>query len=315
MQVLQLFPPVFAVFRPFLHRFLYFWPPWPHLPGGTRSRNTETGGREPQNPLGGGEKNHAPGGEPGRAQHSAGAGDGLPPPSQGRSAAQRQRGGTRRGRAAGGGGDRRERAATGSRAAQRRGRPAAGRPPGGAGTTHRPPPTPQTRRTGDARLAKKALCAGRLPQMLRAAGPPKQAGGGCGPPQSAEPAGPNAATPPRDGGGPPPPGPTLQVCRAWQTTHWPPGPRWQMAGRRRDRISICSAILYPLRLIHSRLSEGAEMRPLAAGFPCDRATPWTGASAGRSAGRGVDSVGRPIIQQQPIIGPPLNSIRPRRPRS
>ena len=45
------------------------------------------------------------------------------------------------------------------------------------------------------------------------------------------------------------------------------------------------------------------MRPLAAGFPCDRATPWTGASAGRSAGRGVDSVGRPIIQQQPIIGP------------
>lgn len=29
MQVLQLFSPVFAVFRPFLHRFLYFWPHGP----------------------------------------------------------------------------------------------------------------------------------------------------------------------------------------------------------------------------------------------------------------------------------------------
>lgn len=86
----------FCRFSPIFAPFSVFLAPWPHLPGGTRSRNTEPGGREPQNPLGGGEKNHAPGGEPGRAQHSAGAGDGLPPPSQGRSAAQRQRGGTHR---------------------------------------------------------------------------------------------------------------------------------------------------------------------------------------------------------------------------
>ena len=149
----------FCRFSPIFAPFSVFLAPWPHAAHGTRSRNTEPGRREPQTPLGGGEKNHAPGGEPGRAQHSAGAGDGLAPPSQGRSAAQRQRGGTRRGRAAGGGGDRRERAATGSRAAQRRGRPAAGRPPGGAGTTRRPPTTPQTRRTGDARLAKRAALA------------------------------------------------------------------------------------------------------------------------------------------------------------
>lgn len=196
MQVFQLFSPVFAVFRAFLHCFPHFLAPWPHLPGGTRSRNTETGRREPQNPLGGGEKNHAPGGEPGRAQHSAGAGDGLAPPSQGRSAAQRQRGGTRRA----GGGDRRERAAD-----RRQGSTAARAASGRGGPPQR----------GDALPAKKGgalrrpAAYRRCPARLCRTG---QAGGGCGPPQSAEPAGPNAATPPRDGGGPPPPGPTLQVC-------------------------------------------------------------------------------------------------------
>lgn len=260
------FSPIFAPFSAFLA-------PWPHLPGGTRSRNTETGGREPQTPLGGGEKNHAPGGEPGRAQHSAGAGDGLAPPSQGRSAAQRQRGGTRRGRAAGGGGDRRESVETGSRLAQRRGRPAAGRPPGGAGTTHRPPTTPQTRRTGDERLAKRAALAPPAAYrrcFVRQSRRSKRVGV-VAPPRARNQPGQTPRRHPATGGARPHPAPRCRFARAQQTTHWPPGPRWQMAGRCRDRISICSAILYPLWLIHSRLSEGAEMRPCAAAFPCDRA--------------------------------------------
>ena len=38
--VFRLFSPIFAPFSAFLA-------PWPYLPGGTRSRNTETGGRAP----------------------------------------------------------------------------------------------------------------------------------------------------------------------------------------------------------------------------------------------------------------------------
>lgn len=186
------FSPVFAHFCTI---FCIFGPLAP--PAG-RNWEREDGNRAPgtTNPLGGGEKNHAPGGEPGRAQHSAGAGDGLAPPSQGRSAAQRQRGGTRRA----GGGDRRERAAD-----RRQGSTAARAASGRGGPPQR----------GDALPAKKGgalrrpAAYRRCPARLCRTG---QAGGGCGPPQSAEPAGPNAATPPRDGGGPPPPGPTLQVC-------------------------------------------------------------------------------------------------------
>ena len=188
MQIFQLFLPVFAVFRAFLHCFPHFLAPWPHLPGGIRSRKTEPGRREPQNPLGGGEKNHAPGGEPGRAQHSAGAGDGLAPPSQGRSAAQRQRGGTRR--AGGETGARGQQ--TGDRAAQRRGRPADEAGPRRGGT-----PCPRKR---------AALCADRPPtaDAPRGCAARGKRVGVVAPPQSAEPAGPNAATPPRDGGGPAP---------------------------------------------------------------------------------------------------------------
>lgn len=141
------FATIFDVFRPFslfFVRFLYAGPR-PSGGRGTRSRKTEPGRREPQNPLGGGEKNHAPGGEPGRAQHSAGAGDGLTPPSQGRSAAQRQRGGTRR--AGGETGARGQQ--TGDRAAQRRGRPADEAGPRRGGT-----PCPRKR---------AALCADRPP--------------------------------------------------------------------------------------------------------------------------------------------------------
>ena len=144
-QFLQLFSPVFAVFHPFLHRFLYFWPPGPTCraepAAGTRKQAPGT----TKTPLGGGEKNHAPGGEPRRAQHSAGAGDGLAPPSQGRSAAQRQRGGTRR--AGGETGARGQQ--TGDRAAQRRGRPADEAGPRRGGT-----PCPRKR---------AALCADRPP--------------------------------------------------------------------------------------------------------------------------------------------------------
>lgn len=117
------------------------------------------------NPLGGGEKNYAPGGEPGRAQHSAGTGDGLAPPSQGRSAAQRQRGGTR---CAGGETGARGQQ-TGDRAAQRRGRPADEAGPRRGGT-----PCPRKR----AALAP----AGRLPQMPRAAVPHGASGWGLWPP-------------------------------------------------------------------------------------------------------------------------------------
>lgn len=172
------FSPVFAHFCTI---FCIFGPLAP--PAG-RNWEREDGNRAPgtTNPLGGGEKNHAPGGEPGRAQHSAGAGDGLAPPSQGRSAAQRQRGGTRcaggetgaRGQHSGAGGQRTRRApAEGGRPAREKGRRFA--------------PT------------------GRLPQMPRAAVPHGASGWGLWhPPQSAEPAGPNAATPPRDGGVPAP---------------------------------------------------------------------------------------------------------------
>lgn len=135
----------FCRFSPIFAPFSVFLAPWPHAAHGTRSRKTEPGRREPQNPLGGGEKNHAPGGEPGRAQHSAGAGDGLPPPSQGRSAAQRQRGGTR---CAGGETGARGQQ-TGDRAAQRRGRPADEAGPRRGGT-----PCPRKR---------AALCADRPP--------------------------------------------------------------------------------------------------------------------------------------------------------
>lgn len=209
------FSPVFAHFCTI---FCIFGPLAP--PAG-RNWEREDGNRAPgtTNPLGGGEKNHAPGGEPGRAQHSAGAGDGLAPPSQGRSAAQRQRGGTR---CAGGETGARGQQ-TGDRAVQRRGRPADEAGPRRGGT-----PCPRKR---------AALCADRPPtaDAPRGCAARGKRVGVVAPPQSAEPAGPNAATPPRDGGGcPPPPGPTLQVCSARQTTHWPPGPRWQMAGWRRD---------------------------------------------------------------------------------
>ena len=193
------FSTIFSVFRPFspiFAPFSAFLAPWPHLPGGTRSRKTEPGRREPQNPLGGGEKNHAPGGEPGRAQHSAGAGDGLPPPSQGRSAAQRQRVGTRH--AGGETGARGQQ--TGDRAAQRRGRPADEAGPRRGGT-----PCPRKR----AALAP----AGRLPQMPRAAVPHGASGWGLWhPPRARNQPGQTLQRRPATGGCPPPPGPTLQVC-------------------------------------------------------------------------------------------------------
>lgn len=121
-----------------------------------------------------------------------------------------------------GGGDRRERAAD-----RRQGSTAARAASGRGGPPQR----------GDALPAKKGgalrrpAAYRRCPARLCRTG---QAGGGCGPPQSAEPAGPNAATPPRDGGGRPHPAPRCRFARAQQTTHWPPGPRWQMAGWRRD---------------------------------------------------------------------------------
>lgn len=221
------FSTIFSVFRPFspiFSPFSAFLAPWPHLPGGTRSRDTETGAGNHKTPWVGAKKNHAPGGVAGCVQHSAGAGDGLAPPSQGRSAAQRQRGGTHRvpPLAAAGGGDRRERAATGSRAAQRRGRPADEAGPRRGGT-----PCPRKR---------AALCADRPPtaDAPRGCAARGKRVGVVAPPQSAELAGPNAATPPRDGGARPHPAPRCRFARAQQTTHWPPGPRWQMAGLRRD---------------------------------------------------------------------------------
>lgn len=234
----------FCRFSPIFAPFSVFLAPWPHAAHGTRSRKTEPGRREPQNPLGGGEKNHAPGGEPGRAQHSAGAGDGLPPPSQGRSAAQRQRGGTHRGRAAGGGGDRRERAATGSRAAQRRGRPAAGRPPGGAGTTNRPPPTPQTRRTGDERLAKRGGLAARPPTADASCGRAAEASGwGLWPPPERGTSRAKRCNAAPRRGGPPPPGPTLQVCMGAANNALAPRPQVADGGTALglvdERIGVC----------------------------------------------------------------------------
>lgn len=213
------FSTIFARFRrfsPIFAPFSVFLAPWPHLPGGTRSRKTEPGRREPQNPLGGGEKNHAPGGEPGRAQHSAGAGDGLAPPSQGRSAAQRQRGGTRR--AGGETGARGQQ--TGDRAAQRRGRPADEAGPRRGGT-----PCPRKR---------AALCADRPPtaDAPRGCAARGKRVGVVAPPRARNQPGQTLQRRPATGGARPHPAPRCRFARAQQTTHWPPGPRWQMAGRR-----------------------------------------------------------------------------------
>lgn len=48
MQVLQLFPPVFAVFRPFLHSFLYFWPPGPTCRAGDAAGTQKQGAGRPR---------------------------------------------------------------------------------------------------------------------------------------------------------------------------------------------------------------------------------------------------------------------------
>lgn len=218
MQVFQLFLPVFAVFRAFLHCFSYFWPPGPTCRAelGTGTQSQGAGNHKP--PWVGAKKNHAPGGVAGRAQHSAGAGDGLAPPSQGRSAAQRQRGGTRR--AGGETGARGQQ--TGDRAAQRRGRPADEAGPRRGGT-----PCPRKR---------AALCADRPPtaDAPRGCAARGKRVGVVAPPRARNQPGQTLQRRPATGGARPHPAPRCRFARAQQTTHWPPGPRWQMAGLRRD---------------------------------------------------------------------------------
>jgi hypothetical protein len=196
-QFLQPFSRFFAVFRPFLHHFLHFWPPGPTCRAelGTGTQNQGAGNHK--TPWVGAKKKPRAGrgGRPRTAQRRGGGRPSAPIPGAERRPA--PEGG---GPAARGGGDRRERAAD-----RRQGSTAARAASGRGGPPQR----------GDALPAKKGgalrrpAAYRRCPARLCRTG---QAGGGCGPPQSAEPAGPNAATPPRDGGGPPPPGPTLQVC-------------------------------------------------------------------------------------------------------
>lgn len=216
MQVFQLFLPVFAVFLPILHHFPHFWPPGPTCRAEPAAGTQNQGAGNHKTPWVGAKKNHAPGGVAGRAQHSAGAGDGLAPPSQGRSAAQRQRGGTRR--AGGETGARGQQ--TGDRAAQRRGRPADEAGPRRGGT-----PCPRKR---------AALCADRPPtaDAPRGCAARGKRVGVVAPPRARNQPGQTLQRRPATGGARPHPAPRCRFARAQQTTHWPPGPRWQMAGRR-----------------------------------------------------------------------------------
>lgn len=215
-QFLQLFLPVFAVFLPILHHFPHFWPPGPTCRAEPAAGTQNQGAGNHKTPWVGAKKNHAPGGVAGRAQHSAGAGDGLAPPSQGRSAAQRQRGGTRR--AGGETGARGQQ--TGDRAAQRRGRPADEAGPRRGGT-----PCPRKR---------AALCADRPPtaDAPRGCAARGKRVGVVAPPRARNQPGQTLQRRPATGGARPHPAPRCRFARAQQTTHWPPGPRWQMVGRR-----------------------------------------------------------------------------------
>lgn len=215
-QFLQLFLHVFAVFLPILHHFPHFWPPGPTCRAEPAAGTQNQGAGNHKTPWVGAKKNHAPGGVAGRAQHSAGAGDGLAPPSQGRSAAQRQRGGTR---CAGGETGARGQQ-TGDRAAQRRGRPADEAGPRRGGT-----PCPRKR---------AALCADRPPtaDAPRGCAARGKRVGVVAPPRARNQPGQTLQRRPATGGARPHPAPRCRFARAQQTTHWPPGPRWQMAGRR-----------------------------------------------------------------------------------
>lgn len=209
-QFLQPFSRFFAVFRPFLHHFLHFWPPGPTCRAelGTGTQNQGAGNHK--TPWVGAKKNHAPGGVAGRAQHSAGAGDGLAPPSQGRSAAQRQRGGTRR--AGGETGARGQQ--TGDRAAQRRGRPADEAGPRRGGT-----PCPRKR---------AALCADRPPtaDAPRGCAARGKRVGVVAPPRARNQPGQTLQRRPATGGARPHPAPRCRfVVRGKQRT----GPRPQVA--------------------------------------------------------------------------------------
>lgn len=195
MQFLQLFLPVFAVFRLILHHFLHFWPPGPTCRAEPAAGKQNQGAGNHKTPGWGREKPRTGRGARLRtAQRRGGGRPTAPIPGAERRPAPEGGDPPR------GGGDRRERAAD-----RRQGSTAARAASGRGGPPQR----------GDALPAKKGgalrrpAAYRRCPARLCRTG---QAGGGCGPPQSAEPAGPNAATPPRDGGGPPPPGPTLQVC-------------------------------------------------------------------------------------------------------
>lgn len=214
MQVFQLFSPVFAVFRAFLHHFPHFWPPGPtcraELGAGTQKQGA--GNHKP--PGWGREKlRTGRGARPRTAQRRDGGRPSAPIPGAERRPA--PEGGTR---------------CAGGRQAREGSRQETGQHSGAGGQRTRRAPAEGGRPAREkGRRSRRPAAYRRCPARLCRTG---QAGGGCGPPQSAEPAGPNAATPPRDGGGPPPPGPTLQVCTGAANNALAPGPRWQMAGQR-----------------------------------------------------------------------------------
>lgn len=216
MQVFQLFLPVFAVFRAFLHCFSYFWPPGPTCRAelGTGTQSQGAGNHNP--PWVGARKTTHRAGSQAAHSTAQGRGTAYRPHPRGGAPPSARGGGTRR--AGGETGARGQQ--TGDRAAQRRGRPADEAGPRRGGT-----PCPRKR---------AALCADRPPtaDAPRGCAARGKRVGVVAPPRARNQPGQTLQRRPATGGARPHPAPRCRFARAQQTTHWPPGPRWQMAGRR-----------------------------------------------------------------------------------
>ena len=213
MQVLQLFPPVFAVFRPFLHRFLYFWPPGPTPRTEPAAGKQNQGAGNHKTPWVGARKTtHRAGSQ---AAHSTAQGRGTacrPHPRGGAPPSAR------------GGGP----AARGGRQAREGSRQETGQHSGAGGQRTRRAPAEGERPARE--KGRRFAPTGRLPQKPRAGVRPHgAAGGGCGtPPERGTSRAKRRNATPRRGGARPRPAPRCRFARARQTTHWPPGPRWQV---------------------------------------------------------------------------------------
>lgn len=217
MQVFQLFSPVFAVFRAFLHHFPHFWPPGPtcraELGAGTQKQGA--GNHKP--PGWGREKlRTGRGARPRTAQRRDGGRPSAPIPGAERRPAPEGGDPLR------GGGDRRERAAD-----RRQGSTAARAASGRGGPPQR----------GDALPAKKGGArAGRPPtaDAPRGCAARGKRVGVVAPPRARNQPGQTLQRRPATGGARPHPAPRCRFARAQQTTHWPPAP----GGRWRDSVGV-----------------------------------------------------------------------------